>query len=202
MSNRHGPKRAKLSRGLRNSKQRALGAEELVRELGGTWNGSNGKARCPAHHDRKPSLSVSEGKSGKILVKCHAGCSQKDVIAELRAQGLWPSKAKHRRQEKFFSEDEHEEEEKRIRRARGFFMGHKPAVGTPVETYLKHRGLDVEIPKAIACQPKVDETPKGKPIPAMVVPILSHDGEFTGVHVTRLKPSGRGKSTKKNAKTT
>ena len=179
-----------------------MDAAELVRELGGTWNGSNGKARCPAHHDRKPSLSVTEGKGGKILVKCHAGCSQEAVIAELRMRGLWPSQTKHRHQEKFFSENEHDEEEERIRRARGFFMGHKPVAGTPGETYLEYRGLDVKIPETIACQLKVDETQKGKPIPAMVVPILSHDGDFIGAHVTRLKPSGRGKSTKKNAKRT
>jgi len=47
-----------------------------VRKTGtGGWT-----ARCPAHDDRNPSLSVSLGERGKILVHCHAGCSTEEVI--------------------------------------------------------------------------------------------------------------------------
>ena len=52
-------------------------------------NGTKGKVHCPAHDDGNPSLSVTE-KDGKILVKCHAGCSQDAVIEELRNRELWP----------------------------------------------------------------------------------------------------------------
>jgi hypothetical protein len=45
-------------------------------------------ARCPAHEDRHPSLSLSE-RDGRVLVHCHAGCAQADVIAALRERGLW-----------------------------------------------------------------------------------------------------------------
>jgi hypothetical protein len=40
-------------------------------------------ARCPAHDDRDPSLSVSEGANGKALVYCHAGCTIDAVLVEL-----------------------------------------------------------------------------------------------------------------------
>jgi hypothetical protein len=40
-------------------------------------------ACCPAHDDRDPSLHVSEGKDGRALVHCHAGCSTADVLAAL-----------------------------------------------------------------------------------------------------------------------
>jgi putative DNA primase/helicase len=43
------------------------------------------QARCPAHDDRVASLSVSEGRDGKVLVKCFAGC---EVAAVLEALGL------------------------------------------------------------------------------------------------------------------
>jgi 5S rRNA maturation endonuclease (ribonuclease M5) len=43
---------------------------------------SNFMAQCPAHDDRNPSLSVV-GANGKVLVKCHAGCRQDDVLAAL-----------------------------------------------------------------------------------------------------------------------
>jgi len=38
-------------------------------------NGKGWSARCPAHEDRRPSLSVSEGDDGRALVRCHAGCT-------------------------------------------------------------------------------------------------------------------------------
>ena len=41
-----------------------------VRRSGRGW-----MAKCPAHADRSPSLSVSEAEDGKILVHCFAGCS-------------------------------------------------------------------------------------------------------------------------------
>jgi putative DNA primase/helicase len=44
---------------------------------------------CPAHDDSEPSLSITDAGDGRVLVHCHAGCEQKDVIAALRARGLW-----------------------------------------------------------------------------------------------------------------
>ena len=50
-------------------------------------------ACCPAHDDRNPSLSLSDGDDGRILVHCHAGCEQDVVIAALKTRGLWPDTA-------------------------------------------------------------------------------------------------------------
>lgn len=55
-------------------------------------NRTGGNVHCPAHDDSNPSLSVTE-KDGKVLVKCHGGCSQERVIAALKEKGLWPSGA-------------------------------------------------------------------------------------------------------------
>jgi len=39
------------------------------------------QARCPAHDDDKPSLSITEtSPGGKVLLYCHAGCSYFDVL--------------------------------------------------------------------------------------------------------------------------
>ena len=35
---------------------------------------------CPAHADHTPSLSVSLGRKGQILLYCHAGCSYDSVL--------------------------------------------------------------------------------------------------------------------------
>jgi hypothetical protein len=40
-------------------------------------------ARCPAHDDRNPSLSVKLGDGGKVLLKCHAGCEYAAIAAAL-----------------------------------------------------------------------------------------------------------------------
>lgn len=45
-------------------------------------------ARCPAHDDRGPSLSIKEGEGSRVLVHCFAGCAFQDVVAAL---GLTPA---------------------------------------------------------------------------------------------------------------
>jgi len=43
-------------------------------------NGQGWGARCPAHDDRKASLSISQGDDGKVLLFCHAGCSLASIL--------------------------------------------------------------------------------------------------------------------------
>lgn len=64
-------------------------AREIAVMLGGRRSGSGWVARCPAHEDRTPSLSISE-RGGRVLVHCHSGCAQASVIGALRERGLWP----------------------------------------------------------------------------------------------------------------
>ncbi|MDA0296995.1 MAG: hypothetical protein O3A31_13620, partial [Planctomycetota bacterium] len=40
-------------------------------------------ARCPAHDDRNPSLSVGVGREGRVLLKCHAGCDHHSILEAL-----------------------------------------------------------------------------------------------------------------------
>lgn len=55
---------------------RLLGRLEGVRQTGpGRW-----VARCPAHDDRRPSLSLRELSDGKLLVHCWAGCAAAEVV--------------------------------------------------------------------------------------------------------------------------
>lgn len=60
-------------------------------------------ARCPAHDDANPSLSIGESDDGNVLVHCFAGCNFADVIAAigLRPHDLFsrgrPSARPHRR---------------------------------------------------------------------------------------------------------
>lgn len=57
--------------------------DELISRLDGVRrSGSGWKAKCPAHADSDPSLSIREGERG-LLVHCFAGCPVEDIIAAL-----------------------------------------------------------------------------------------------------------------------
>lgn len=66
-----------------------LGRFPDARKSGNGWS-----ARCPAHEDRHPSLSIAEGDDGRVLLKCHAGCATEDVCRSknLRLADLMPER--------------------------------------------------------------------------------------------------------------
>lgn len=57
------------------------------------------QARCPAHDDRSPSLSVTEGSEGTVLIKCWAGCSIDSIVRAigLNLSDLFPKSDKYER---------------------------------------------------------------------------------------------------------
>lgn len=63
-------------------------AESLAKALDGKRVGTQFMARCVAHDDRNPSLAIRQA-GDKVLLHCHAGCSQAEVIAALHERGLW-----------------------------------------------------------------------------------------------------------------
>ncbi len=65
-------------------------AEGIASALEGRRYGSYWMARCPAHDDQNPSLSISDGNNGTVLFHCFAGCEQEKVLNALRSRGLWP----------------------------------------------------------------------------------------------------------------
>lgn len=54
---------------------------ELVDRLKGHKSGNGFVARCPAHEDKNPSLSISTGTDGRILLKCHVGCTAEMICS-------------------------------------------------------------------------------------------------------------------------
>jgi putative DNA primase/helicase len=46
-------------------------------------SGKGWTARCPAHDDRRASLSIGAGDDGRALVHCHAGCTPEAVASAL-----------------------------------------------------------------------------------------------------------------------
>lgn len=56
--------------------QRVLAALKRVKPSGKGWT-----ALCPAHEDREPSLTVTEGDDGRCVAYCHRSCSFKEIVA-------------------------------------------------------------------------------------------------------------------------
>lgn len=65
----------------------------LARLDGLKAKGAGWIARCPAHVDHNPSLSVDLGDDGRVLLHCFAGCETRDVLAALRLEpsNLFPT---------------------------------------------------------------------------------------------------------------
>jgi hypothetical protein len=176
-----------------------MSAEGLARALGGRKAGAAWMARCPVHDDREPSLSIADARDGKVLVRCHAGCDQSDVIAALRARGVWG--ADDRRSIHFSRESDLAPPPemdagaiKRTQAALAIWRGTQSAEGTLVETYLRSRGLTVPIPLSIRFHAGLKH-PSGGVWPVMVA-LVTHgaDGKPIGIHRTFLARDGSTKA--------
>jgi len=61
--------------------------------------GSGWVARCPAHEDHHPSLSISEGDDGRALLICRAGCQTENIVKAMgiTVADLFPTRPRARR---------------------------------------------------------------------------------------------------------
>ena len=69
-----------------NGAPNAVTASELAQRLHARRSGNGWIARCPAHDDRTPSLSIGEGNDGRVLLRCFAGCDVRSICAALNIQ--------------------------------------------------------------------------------------------------------------------
>jgi hypothetical protein len=169
-----------------------LGRLEGVRRTGAnSW-----VARCPAHDDRNPSLSVSV-KEGRVLIHCFAGCSPDAVLGavgltwkDLRAPDPWAWRSPVLRPSRPKPEPEAPAPED-LERWEALWEKAKP--GHPLlRRYLRARGLSLEPPPTLRVA-----FLKGEP--AMLARVEG-EGGLLGLHLTILEPDGRGRRGKKLAK--
>jgi hypothetical protein len=63
-----------------HSSERVPSVQDVLSKLRGVRDsGSGWSAKCPAHDDQQNSLSVGVGDGGKILLRCHAGCTYERI---------------------------------------------------------------------------------------------------------------------------
>lgn len=180
-------------------------AAAVAQALGGRKAGAVWMARCPVHDDRAPSLAIADAKDGKVLVRCHAGCDQRDVIAALRARGAWGS-ARQSADQSFRKADRQTPAEpnrdapKRTEAAIAVWRASQPSEGTPIESYLRSRGITITVPPAIRFHVGLKHR-SGGVWPAMVALVTQGvDGKPIGIHRTFLAHDGNGKAPVEPAK--
>ena len=174
-------------------------AKTLVRALGGQWHGGYGMACCPAHDDRKPSLSVRE-KNGRLRFRCFAGCPPAKVESALRSCGLLRGTSYSRLDTRFSrqlisnqpSADDLRDAQYWLR----ILNESVPAAGTVVEKrYLLNRGIKPPIPDVLRFHRALKHHPSDEFYPAMIALVTDGvTGDPRGIHRTYLSADGMGKA--------
>jgi putative DNA primase/helicase len=176
-----------------------MNAAAIAHALGGRKGSTGWTTRCPAHDDRNPSLSIREAPDGKVLVRCHAGCEQVQVIAALKARGLWPSNDQYhaktiRLPSRQPSHRQRDGEADRTAAALTIWQSAAPATDTLVETYLKSRGINITPPASLRFHPALPH-PSGGLWPAMIALVTrGANDEPVAIHRTFLSGVGTGKA--------
>jgi putative DNA primase/helicase len=175
-----------------------MDAKIIALALGGRKAGGGWMARCPAHDDRKPSLSIHDADDGRVLVRCHAGCEQERVIAVLQSFGLWEENGHHRFTRpalRVTANDRPDRDDaKRTKAALAIWQSSTQAGGTLVEAYLVSRGLHIPPPLTLRFHAGLKH-PSGGIWPAMVA-MVTRGGDDTplAIHRTFLARNGGGKA--------
>ncbi len=185
----------------------AMNAQEITKALGGSWHGSYGTARCPAHDDREPSLSIRDGIDGEPVFNCFAGCDWRDIKDMLRARGLLPERGDlgdHHARRRVLAAGLPRpvgidtDQQQRIEFARQRWGAAAPLADTPADVYLRERGLKPGPdgwPPSMRYHPALKHGPTRLLLPAMLGAVAIWPGdEVVGIHRTFLRADGRAKA--------
>ena len=174
-----------------------MSAETIAKGLGGRKAGRGWTARCPAHDDRTPSLSIRDA-DGKVLVCCHAGCEQERVISALSGRGLWdesgPRSLSRTARRIPVERNPDQDDVRRSEAALAIWQSTKPAQGTPVTAYLASRGIDKAPPDTLRFHVGLKHR-SGGIWPTMVALVTKGvDGTPVAIHRTYMARDGAGKA--------
>ena len=181
-----------------------MNAKEIVKTLGGRWHGAYGTARCPAHDDREPSLSVRDGVDGEPVFNCFAGCDWRDIKDTLRTKGLLPERGARRyrapdtAKPRLVDVDLDTDQQQRMEFARRKWAEAVPLTDSPAEVYLRERGLEPGPdgwPPSLRYHPALRHGFTGLLLPALVAAVTIWPSRtVVGIHRTFLRADGKGKA--------
>ena len=132
-----------------------------------------------------------------MLVFCHTGCTQEQVISALRSRGLWAQTSWQTfarlkapvqpigLESVYYA--------KRTKAALAIWQTSESITGSLAEKYLASRGLTLPGTPALRFHSRLRHS-SGLFLPAMVALVRRLDGEPVGIHRTFLKHDGTGKA--------
>lgn len=158
-------------------------ARELVERLGGKWTPHGGMCRCPAHDDRRPSLSVRVGRT-RLLLHCFAGCAAPDILRALQSGGLIGAPAVRASSEALSEPAACPSPA----RALHIWGGARPIAATPAALYLAARGLETDSAE-LRYHPRAPHGPSPftRFRPALIAAVRDDSG-IVAVHRSFLDP--------------
>lgn len=164
-------------------------ASNIAAALGGKAEGrQNWRCRCPCCGSR--CLSVSIGNGGLPLVYCFKSCTQDDVIAELRARGLW-GRTDYYRWWLVAPRAPLGMEEKQ-QRAKALWDSATP--GAECRQYFRARGITIPLSPTLKFSRQVWHPQTGEEADAIVALIEDIDRGPIGVHLIYLNENNDGKA--------
>ncbi len=158
-------------------------AEQITRALGGRWHGRYGTARCPAHDDDNPSLSIRDGNVGTLLLKCFAGCQYREILAALTEQlRMRPVASKSCGPEQRFPKTATAVSTEFAAR---IWSQSSAITGTHAERYLRARAITAPLPISLRFHPQLRHQTGGK-LPTMIAKVEQINGTTAAIHRTYL----------------
>jgi len=172
------------------ARERPMRAAAIAAALGGARREGRGwRCRCPIHDG--VSLVITDGRDGRILVRCWgSGCDPRDILAELRRRGLLLGAADHRPAPIPTRSVAPDDTARRIAVARRVWDAAHDARRSPVATYLAGRGITVDPPASLRWAPRCWHRETGSYLPAMIGLVEHVERGVVGVHRTYLTPDG------------
>ena len=158
--------------------------------------GNEYKACCPFHADRSPSFTIFSGglrfycfgcgASGDVIdfMQRSHGVSFRDAAAMLGDDNL-PSV--------YIAPLPVDDGSDRIEEARAIWHAAQPVAGTPAESYLRTRAINIAIPDSIRFA-RLRYGKSGPEHPVLVGAVASVDDKLVGIQRTYLNAAGTGKA--------
>jgi hypothetical protein len=157
--------------------------------------GRRWRCLCPLHGGH--SLTVGDGRDGRIIFKCWGGCDRRDLVTEFRRRNFINGYGENYRSnadEEKIAQRVIAGDDRRIARVTAIWNEAGDPRGTVAEEYLAARALNLtpELCSRVlrfhpACPWRNKQTDNIEFVAAMIVPFTSINGdEITGIHRIRL----------------
>lgn len=176
--------------------------EAIATALGGgkVFKNRNGfMTCCPAHNDNNPSLSISLGNNGKVLVHCFAGCSFTEVIKAIQSVDLLSSNNIKR----YGLSNTNSTSVSRVNKINSssiefinkLWKQAKPGSDSLVESYFRTRTLSIAVPSSIGLLPHHYHRESKSYWPCMISAVKRWPSdEVIAIHRTFLDLNASGKA--------